>query len=99
MSTSESDWVTQVLDTVESTVSKVRSATTDRVVSAVRMVLFGLMALGVFFVLMLLLTIGSVRLVVNLLPARNDAWAAYTVVGSVLVVVGWVLWRKRRPSR
>ncbi len=100
VSTTETDWVNQVLDTVEGTVAKVRAATTDRVVLAVRMALYGLMAAGVAVVIMLLLTIGAVRLLVILLPARNDAWAAYTIVGGLLVLVGWLfLWRKRHPTR
>lgn len=100
MSAPEPDWVNQVLDRVEGTVAKVRAATTDRVVLAVRMALYGLMAFGVLMVMLLLLTIGSVRLLVVLLPARNDAWAAYTIVGGLLVLVGWLfLWRKRHPTR
>lgn len=99
MSGAESDWVTQVLDTVESTVAKVRSATTDRVLVAVRIALFAFMALGVLMVLMLVTVIGLVRLTVNLLPARNDVWAAYTIVGAVLVLAGLLAWRKRLPSR
>jgi hypothetical protein len=99
VSGAESDWVTQVLDTVESTVAKVRSATTDRVLVAVRIALFAFMALGVLMVLMLVTVIGLVRLTVNLLPARNDVWAAYTIVGAVLVLAGLLAWRKRLPSR
>jgi hypothetical protein len=92
---SGNDWVGQFVGTVESTVGKVRAATTDRVVNTVRLVLFALMGFGVAIVMMLLLTIGSVRFLVNMLPFRNDAWAAYTIVGALLVLVGSFLWRKR----
>jgi hypothetical protein len=95
----ESDWINQVVDTVESTVDKVRSATTDRLVNVTRIILYALMGIGVVMVMMLLLTIGLVRLFVNLLPLKNDAWAAYLLVGGLLFFVGWFFGWRRRQAR
>jgi hypothetical protein len=97
VSTQESDWINQIVDTVESNVTKIRSATTDRLVMVTRIFLYALMGFGVVLVMMLLLTIAMVRLFVNMVPFDDDAWLAYFLVGGLLFFVGWFFgWRNRR---
>jgi hypothetical protein len=97
VSTQESDWINQIVDTVESTVTKVRSATTDRLVLITRLFLYALMGLGVVLVMLLLLTIAMVRMFVNFVPFEDDVWAAYFFVGGLLFFVGWFFgWRRRQ---
>jgi hypothetical protein len=51
---------------------------------------------------LLLLVVGSVRLLDSYLPdavfGEDHMWAAYLILGLVFVIAGAVLWRQRRST-
>ena len=94
---SDSDWATQVVDTLESVVGAVKAKTTDPALNIVRTVVYALMAVGLVFATLLLLTIGSVRLLDAYLPL--GVWLSYLVLGGIFFVAGLFVWSKRTIKR
>ncbi len=72
--------------------AKVRAMTADRAERALVIVSLGLLPLLLLGVMMLLLGIGLFRLLSDL----TNVTSAYAIIGGLLVVVGWLLWRKSR---
>ena len=97
-STSDNDWASQVVDTLESIVGAVKSKTSDPANKFARTVVLALMAAGLGLAALLMLTIGGVRLLVNYLPMHNDAWLAYLLLGMFLLLLGLFVWHKGRPA-
>jgi hypothetical protein len=91
----EPDWTDQVADLVVDTVDKVRDRTTGPVISGARYVVFGIVAV---IVLIPLIVIGIILIgrLLELIP--GDIWIAYAALGAVLVMVGMMFWRQRRPK-
>jgi hypothetical protein len=92
------DWAVQTADTIERLVESVRSNTSDRLVSAARLVVFGLLAaiLGTIAVVL------AIDLVVRVLVSYvGSAWAAYFILGGLFTLLGLFLWRQawKRPAR
>ncbi len=93
----DQDWVAGAVDTLESVVDAIRSKTTEPALRIAQTIVFGLLATGVAIMMLLLLTIGSVRALDAYLP--QGVWLAYLVVGGVFTFIGLILWRKRiRPK-
>ena len=90
---SEQDWVSQAINTLESGVDAIRSKTSEPLAKIVQAVVFGMLALGVGILALLLLTIGAVRALDAYLP--QGVWMAYLVIGAVFTLVGFALWRLR----
>jgi hypothetical protein len=91
----EPDWTDQVADLVVDTVDKVRDRTTGPVISGARYVVFGIVAVIVVIPLVVIGIILIGRLL-ELIP--GDIWIAYAGLGAVLVMVGMMFWRQRRPK-
>ena len=96
-SASGSDWATQVVDTLESVVGAVKAKTTVPALNLVRTVVYALMGVGLAFATLLLLTIGSVRLLDAYLP--QGVWLAYLILGGIFFAVGLSVWSKRSVKR
>src|SRR5262245_41973794 len=97
------DWAAQAADTVERVVITVRENTTTRAITAARGVVYGLFAAIVGFALVILLIIFTGRFL-NVFVFRDflfgvhHMWVVYLFVGLVCVLVGAVLWARRRPA-
>jgi hypothetical protein len=91
----ESDWTDQVADLVVDTVDRFRDRTTGPVISGARYVVFGIVAAIVLIPLVVMGIILIGRLL-ELLP--GGIWIAYSALGAVLVMVGMMFWRLRRPK-
>ena len=96
---SDPNWASDLADTVDRYVSKVRTTVTDRAVYAVRAVVFGiviLIAAPVTFTLMVILGTKFVqRLIAIATDHDSSIWASYMVIGGLLVVGGSLLMRSR----
>ena len=89
--TSETDWARQMVDSLDGFVSGIRAKTTEPIQKAAKYAVFALMALGVIFMMLLLLTISVIRLLDWVLPV----WGAYLVLGGIFVVAGLLAWSRR----
>jgi hypothetical protein len=91
----EPDWTDQVADLVVDTVDRFRDRTTGPIISGARYVVFGIVAVIVLIPLVVMGIILIGRLL-ELLP--GNIWIAYSALGAVLVMVGMMFWRLRRPK-
>ena len=91
------DWAAQIVDQLESVVNKVKSKTSDPVLSIVRIVFLVFAVTGLGIMTLLLLTIGLVRMANNYLP--GDVWAADLLIGGIFLVAGIFVWRLRHPKK
>jgi hypothetical protein len=91
----DSDWVVSLTDNIERIVTTVREKTTRPAITVVRAIVLGTVIVFVAIAAIVLLAIGSVRLVNNLVP--GPVWIAQLIVGSVFVIAGLILMRLRRP--
>jgi len=88
----DGDWAVQTADTIERLVGSVRSNTSDRLVSAARLVVLGFLA-GIMGTAALVLTaIGLVRLLDAYLP--SGVWVADLIIGGIFTLGGLFLWRR-----
>ena len=94
---SGADWAAQVVDTLENVVKAVKSKTTDPALNLVRTVVYALMGVGLALATLLLLTIGSVRVLDAYLP--QGVWLAYLILGGIFLVAGLFVWSKRTAKR
>jgi hypothetical protein len=94
----DTDWTVQTADTIDRVVTTIRSKTSDPLVGIARWVVFGLIALIVVTMALVLLAIGSVRALIVYLPfGDHRVWAAYLIVGGIFVLAGLLLFRKSGP--
>ncbi len=91
----EPDWTDQVTDLIVDSVDKVRDRTTGPILKASRAVVYGVVALIVAIPLIVVGIILIGRLL-ELIP--GPIWIPYSVLGIVMVAVGFILWGKRRPN-
>lgn len=87
------DWPVQAADTVERVVSQVRERTTVPAMTAIRGVVYGLLAAIVAITALVLVCVGIVRVLDVLIP--RGVWIAYAILGTVLVVAGAIFWSQR----
>ena len=95
--TNEPDWAKQIVDTLDSVIGAVRSKTSDKAVGLVKVIVYALLAAGIGTSVMLLMTIGFVRVVDILLPGA--VWSSYLLLGGIFFVVGALFWSRRSKSR
>jgi hypothetical protein len=88
------DWASQLVDELEGIVKTITAKTTQPLRTVARGIVYGLCMLGLGVAMLLLVTIGAVRGLTNLVGGR--AWLAHTILGGIFVVVGLLLWSKRR---
>jgi len=95
------DWPQRATETLVSRVDEVRVKTSGPAISVARMVVYGVVALPLLVMALILLVIGLVR---GLDVLLDRAWLTYVILGGVFTVGGLVLWSKRpkgaaRPAR
>src|SRR5512138_430755 len=96
------NWAKDTADTVERYVGKVRSMLTDRVVVAVRAVVFGvIIAIAVPVTLILLVILGTnllERIIGIFTDHDSSVWISYAGIGGLLVLLGSWMMRQRYTS-
>lgn len=96
-------WASDLADTVERTVASVRERTTDKLVYLARGLVYGLIAGLLGIVVIILAVIGSLRGLQSLLdlamPWSRAVWVSYLLLGGILLLLGLLMMKKRRPRR
>lgn len=100
---STDDWPAQAADQIERLIGVVRENTTGKAITAARAVVFGVFAMFVGTVVLVLVAIITVRLLVVYLPddvvGESHVWVAEGIVGVMFAVPGLYLLRQaRRPT-
>jgi hypothetical protein len=90
----DEDWTVQAADRIEGLVTSIRNKTTVPATTAVRGIVYGLLAAFAGATALVLLAIILVR-VLNFLP--RGVWVADLIVGMLFTLGGVWAWRKRRP--
>jgi hypothetical protein len=98
------DWAAQAADTIDRVVGSVRDRTTGPALTVARGVVYGMFAVLVGSVCVVLLIVGAVRLLNSYLPdsvfGEDHMWASYLILGAVFVIVGGLLWvRRNTPGK
>ena len=86
------DWTDQVTDLIVDTVDKVRDRATGPILEYSRISVHALVALVLLTPVGIFMLIGTIRL---LTWAVGEAWTAYTILGTIFVLIGAFLWSKR----
>jgi hypothetical protein len=96
------NWATEITDKLVSVIDNVRSQTTQKVVYAARGAVFGVLALmlgGVIFVMLLTGVLRALQSLLELVVDWDQAvYLSYLILGGVLSIVGWVLFRMRNAA-
>jgi hypothetical protein len=96
------NWAHDLTEQITALVGNVRDKTTNNAVKAVRGVVFGLLALFLGLVAVVLLLIASTRGLQSLLDIWFEwdkaVYLSYFVVGGILTVVGMLLMSKRHAT-
>ena len=96
------NWAPELADTVERVVGTVREKTTDNVVKAARIIVFGLLGAILGITALILLVIIFTRALQALLdfavtPARA-VYISYFIVGGICCLLGALLMKKRHSD-
>lgn len=97
---SQADWPSQVADQIERAVGSVRDKTTGPLLTLAKVIVYGTFAGLVGLVALVLFVISAVRLLDSYLPdawvGEEHTWVAHLIIGTLFVVIGGVLWIRRR---
>jgi hypothetical protein len=91
----ESDWTDQVTDLIVDVVDRVHDATTGKLITAARWVVFGAAAV---FIGLALLVVGIILIGRLLETIPGPVWVPDVALGGILLLVGLGLWSKREAS-
>ncbi len=89
------DWAVEATDTVVRVVDTVKSATTTKVQTVVKAVVYGLFAMFIGLLVMIWTLVTLFRVVDNYVPPADSSWSAWLVFGAVFTLFGIVCWVKR----
>lgn len=93
------NWASDLTEQITGVVGKVRDTATNKVIVAVRGVVFGLLGMFLGLVLVVLLLIIATRGLQSLLDIFVEwdkaVWLSYFLVGGILTLAGTFLMRKR----
>ncbi|WP_436794048.1 hypothetical protein [Actinospongicola halichondriae] len=97
------DWPAQATDAIVTQVGNIRDKTTGPVLKAARYAIFAAFAISLGTVALIILVIGLVRLLDNYLPnsvfGETHTWAAHSILGAVLFVIGFVLFMLKARAK
>lgn len=85
-----------VLTYVDRAVETVQDKAIIPVVTAARAAVFGIIVATMSVIALTLFAIALVRILDVYLP--YEVWAAYAAAGGLFVIIGLLLWRKRKPK-
>ena len=89
----DGDWPVQATRTIVQVVDTVRDKTSGPAITAVAAVVYGVVAAVAAFILVVVLTAGTIRLLELLLWRK--VWLAYLVLAALTLVGGLVCWSRR----
>jgi|TARA_B110000881_G_scaffold143497_1_gene126810 hypothetical protein len=89
------DWATTSIDRVVDVVERLRSATTQPAITAVRTVVHGVFVAFCLIAALVLGSIGIFRLLDVAIP--GDSWSAHLALGVALSALGAWFWSRRTP--
>ena len=92
----DDDWTVQAADRIEGLVTSIRNKTTVPATTAVRGIVYGLLAAFAGGVAMVMVVIILVRLGDEFIP--RGVWIVDLILGILFTLVGVLAWRKRRPA-
>ncbi|MEX1217764.1 MAG: phage holin family protein [Acidimicrobiales bacterium] len=87
------DWPAQAADAIVNAVEAVRDRTTTPIMKIARGLVFGVFAGAIIITVIVLATIGVVRLLDEALP--SEVWLPYLILGVLFTLVGAFLFRRR----
>lgn len=99
MSTEESttdDWITALTAKLEQGVGLVRDTATNRVITVIRTIVFGLMAVIIALFALVLLAVMAVRLI--FVGTGHRAWLSHGITGMLFLIIGLFLLRLRHAK-
>ena len=91
------DWTVQAADTIERVVGSIRDKTAVPLTTVARALVYGLLAAVIGTAALVLLITGLVRVLDTVLP--RGVWLPDLILGTLFTLVGFVLWRKRKPPQ
>ena len=91
------DWTVQAADTIERVVGNIRDKTAVPLTTIARALVYGLLAAVIGTAALVLLITGLVRVLDTVLP--RGVWLPDLILGTLFTLVGFVLWRKRKPPQ
>lgn len=91
------DWTVQAADTIERVVGSIRDKTAVPLTTVARALVYGLLAAVVGTAALVLLITGVIRGLDTVLP--RGVWLPDLILGTLFTLVGFVLWRKRKPPQ
>lgn len=94
--TREPDVVDRVLHSFDHVLDMVHDSVLRPLLLAGRAVAYGFIVLLAVTVLVVVLIVGSVRLL-NVYLFAGHEWISYAIIGTVSLVTGLFVWRRRRP--
>ncbi len=93
------DWPAQAADQIVTLVDNVKDKTTGPIQTAARGLVYGVLAAILGVVVLVLLIIWFIRLL-DILVDRfipwGDIWLPYAILGVIFMVVGTIIFRRRR---
>ena len=92
------DWPAQAADKIVDVVGQVRDRTTGPAITAVRGLVYGVLAGILGAVCIVLFIICLVRLLDTYVVGEDNTWLAHLIVGVLFSGVGAWLWSQRRAS-
>ena len=91
------DWTVQAADTIERVVGSIRDKTSVPLTTIARALVYGLLAAVIGIAALVLLITGLLRVLDTVLP--RGVWLPDLILGTLFTLVGFVLWRKRKPPQ
>lgn len=89
------DWPAQAADLIVTTVGTLRDRTTGTILTVARVAVFGLLAVVLGLVVIVLTIVGLIRLLDELLP--SSVWLPYLILGVASLIGGLLVFRRRNP--
>ena len=91
------DWPTKAVDLIDLTVDTIRDKVIRPIILVGRSIVFGLLIATLLIVVSIAIGVAILRLLDNYV-FPNDVWASYLILGTIVTVVGLVVWTKRAPK-
>src|SRR5688500_851271 len=91
------DWTVQAADTIDRVVGSIRDKTAVPLTTVARALVYGLLAAVIGTAALVLFITGVIRVLDTVLP--RGVWLPDLILGTLFTLVGFVLWRKRKPPQ